>query len=188
MLSHHFVYSFLFSFIFSIFFKTYKSKLIIMIFFLVFFNIKLFFNFSLSINDFLLSFLGNMSLFSLLNLIILTFCKKFYVKKEIFFIFLINLLFFFAFLNLIPINIYYQSTINSLLIINTLIVFTYFVSKKIAILYLFCFACYAFSPREIIFNFFFDANSLIIFFAASICVIICCIINKIKTYFSQNNY
>lgn len=187
MISYHFVYSFLFSFIFSVFFKDYKYKLVVILFFLIFFNIKLFFNFTLSINDFLLSFLGNMSLFTLLNLIILTFYKYFYSKKEIFFIFLINMFFFFTFLNLIPLNIYYQNTFNSIIIINTLICFTYFISKKIAILYLFCFIFFAFYPREIVFNFFFDINSLIIFFSASIYILICYFIKKTKTYFSQNN-
>lgn len=124
----------------------------------------------LSLNDITFSFVGNLSF------VLLAFCSLILLEstqnkkhqlitlKGLSLIILMNFLFFLTFLNIIPINLYYQSPKLTLIIALLITLGAYFIDKVLAIIYLLALFAYTIklfdSPN--ILDYYFDLPSLII--------------------------
>ena len=132
----------------------------------------------LSLVDFLYSFVNRLSFFSLL-LCFIVILQTFFSQKPLYlflsmkayaFIFITHLIFFILFLQLIPIDLYYQQPKIHLLVLFPMIIISYFFDKILAYLYLICFFAYIIKifDRINIFDYYFDALGLVIAFVAFI--------------------
>ncbi|MBZ7981847.1 hypothetical protein AVBRAN12640_04770 [Campylobacter sp. RM12640] len=133
----HFIYTLLYLSIFASIFQklTIKKKIFIYLAIIFLTNISIFNG--LSLNDYTYSIFSNLSIFSVLILLLIIFNQgKLLDFRAYVYIFVINLLFFLSFLNIITFDICYENGFLNYLIIFVIFIISYLLNQILSILFL----------------------------------------------------
>lgn len=183
----HLLYTFFYLAIFSAIWHKFKgfnlAYFVFLILIAIITNIPI--NQGLNINDFTYSILSKLSAFSfIISFVFIANKNSLFDYKTYAFVFVINLLFFLTYLNIIPIKLYYADISMGIICVCLLCIVAYFINIYLAFVYLLCLIIFVIHKDGNVFDYFFDVITLLITFFVSII----CGIRKIISKNTRNKF